>query len=91
MGIADSADEQGLAFEDFQVSSLPVARLNLVKDALDPGQAFPARRAEAARFSGKKLFQIGNHANRTGAVIKDNHQAGTHAATCLLDGLVLHG
>src|ERR1035437_4177805 len=77
--------------ELFEIARLATPFLHCVEDALRPGKAAPARRTPAARFLRKKVFEIPEHANRTGLIIQHDHGPGAHAAACFLNLSKIHG
>src|SRR6185312_2276169 len=81
---APGAPEAGQELEFFEIARASLAGLEGAQQAVGPAQAAPTGSTPAAGLLGEEMDQVQQHPDRTGAVVKDDHGAGAHAAAGFL-------
>src|SRR5689334_2805252 len=74
-----------------EIVGLASSVLQIAQQVGYPVKAGPARRAPTTRFLGEELLEVSHHADRTGAIVEDDHRAGAEPTADLLDRLEVHG
>src|SRR5215471_15175315 len=74
---------------EIEIALLAFALLDAAKNFFHPVTAFAARSALPAGLVGEKMCQVPCGANHTGAIVHDDHAAGTEEATRRLNGFVV--